>query len=164
MQVKKIILETAAISAVALLIAFTVNTLSPRGIPLVGQWNVEKGVVDAGGKQSVVSGKREIELPEAQALFEQGTLFVDARGMDEYNTGHIKNAESLPVSDFYARIADFKKAHPDPGLLIVAYCNGRECTDSHELAENMKEIGYTNVKVFIDGFPAWETEKLPIEK
>jgi len=164
MPVKKIILEISALSATALIIAFAVNWFSPRGIPLFGQWDTQKGVVDAGGKKSVVTTGRDIELPAAKALFDQGALFVDARSGEDYRAGHIKSAESLPVNDFYSLIAGFKQAHPDPGFPIIAYCSGRECTDSHELADNLAETGYSNIKVFIDGYPAWEAEKLPMEK
>jgi 3-mercaptopyruvate sulfurtransferase SseA len=47
---------------------------------------------------------------------------------------------------------------------IVTYCSGRECEDSHELAQILLQFGYENVSVFIDGFPAWEKSGFPVEE
>lgn len=163
MNIKKIILELALLSVAAAVLAFTVNALSPKGIALVGDWNTKDGVVTAKAKNDVVIRDREIVVPQAKILFDQGVLFVDARSTDLYAAGHIKGAVSLPAEAFWDKIGAFKKEHPD-SQLIVAYCSGRECTDSHDLAENLNNTGYPNVKVFVDGYPAWESEGLPVEK
>jgi len=46
---------------------------------------------------------------------------------------------------------------------IVTYCAGRTCEDSHNLAQLLLAFGYTEINVFIDGFPGWESEGYPIE-
>ena len=40
----------------------------------------------------------------------------------------------------------------------------RECEDSHILAYYLLGEGYTDVRVFIDGYPGWEAENLPVER
>jgi rhodanese-related sulfurtransferase len=50
-----------------------------------------------------------------------------------------------------------------PEKAIVAYCSGRTCEDSHNLAQLLLAFGYTEIKVFIDGFTGWESEGYPIE-
>ncbi|OGJ94181.1 MAG: hypothetical protein A2487_07660 [Candidatus Raymondbacteria bacterium RifOxyC12_full_50_8] len=150
------------IALIAIALAFIVNALSPRGIALVGQWDTAKGVISAKAKHDFINQAREIDLPKAQEYFNEGVLFVDARAAEDYAAGHIRGAISLPVDNFFSVFGPFRQAYPD-STLIVAYCSGRECPDSHELAENLENAGYVHVKVFIDGFPAWKSEGLPVE-
>jgi rhodanese-related sulfurtransferase len=161
--IKQMFWQGLLISCVAAGLAFTVNALSPRGIALTGQWDVKKGVISAKAKHDFVKQGREIELPAAKVYYNEGILFVDARPPEEYKAGHIKGAVSFGVDDFYGRFGAFRQKFPD-STFIVCYCNGRECPDSHELAENLENAGYTHIKVFIDGYPVWEQEGLPVEK
>jgi len=88
---------------------------------------------------------------------------VDARTEDIYTQGHIKGAVSFSVEKFFDKIAEFKQKYPE-NTPIVTYCSGRECSDSHDLAENLVNAGYTDVRIFIDGYPLWDSEKNPVEK
>jgi len=45
----------------------------------------------------------------------------------------------------------------------VTYCSGRTCEDSHNLGRFLSEAGYTDVRIFIDGFSGWQAEGNPIE-
>jgi len=163
MALIKIIRELIILCSIAVVLAFIVNAVSPKGIALVGDWDKSKGVVNAKAKNDAVIHTREIDLMQARPLFEQGVLFVDARTRDDYDKGHIKGAASLPVEEFWDRIADFQKTYADT-LLLITYCSGRECSDSHDLATNLEQVGYKNIKVYIDGFPAWDGAQLPVEK
>ena len=46
---------------------------------------------------------------------------------------------------------------------IVTYCSGRTCEDSHQLAWLLIDVGFSEVRIFIDGFPGWQAEGYPIE-
>ena len=162
MNWKSVIKEILILSAIALILAFSVNAVSPKGLPFKGQWDKNTGLVTAKPLPPTEQEKI-IELPKAKELFESGVLFVDARSPEDYNEGHIKGAVSLPVESFYDIISSFQAAHPE-STAIVTYCNGRECSDSRDLAENLNNVGYQNVRIFIDGFPLWSSQKLPIEK
>jgi hypothetical protein len=50
-----------------------------------------------------------------------------------------------------------------PEKAIVTYCSGRTCEDGHSLAQLLLAFGYTEINVFIDGFPGWKSEGHPIE-
>ena len=89
-------------------------------------------------------------------------VFVDARSRDDYDQGHIKGAVSLPVGQFDEKIEVFLEQY-SPEKAIITYCSGRTCEDSHKLAQLLLEFGYTEINVFIDGFPGWEAEGHPIE-
>ena len=161
---KELVIQTFVLLGVSVTVAFFVNFFSPAGISLVGQWDTAEGVITAKAKNDVVSGKLEIEdVSQAKQIFDRGNvLFVDARTRDDYDEGHIPGAASLPVGQFDEHINAFLDRH-DVEKPIVAYCSGRTCEDSHILAQLLMDFGYSDVKVFIDGYPGWEAEGYPVE-
>jgi rhodanese-related sulfurtransferase len=146
-------------------IALIYNALSPNGIALVGQWDTEQGVISAVARNNPVVHDIEIDSVQmAKEIFDTGqSVFVDARPLDNFNEGHIQGAYPLPIGSFEDGIEQFYETYPF-STHIVTYCTGRECLDSHELAQFLMDIGYNDVRVFIDGYPAWEENGLPIEK
>ena len=164
MAIKKTIQEIITLLGVSLILALVVNTFSPRGIALVGQWDIAQGVVTASPAAGATGQPQEIDsIALAKAIFDEGeVLFVDARSQKDYGNGHIPGAISLPVGQFKERIGSFLNRYPleQP---IVTYCSGRTCEDSHDLARFLSDIGFTNVRIFIDGFQGWEAEGYPVE-
>ena len=156
--------EIVILVGVSVILAFVVNTISPRGIELIGQWDTDQGVISANPTTAEEWKPQEIEnVFKAKEEFDRGkVLFVDARSSDNYDDGHIQGAISLPVGEFDERIESFLNRY-SPDQPIVTYCSGRTCEDSHELAQFLTDAGYTNVRIFIDGFPGWESEGHPIE-
>lgn len=146
------------------IIALLYNAFSPRGIALVGEWDTARGVVSAVSRNNPVIHDIEIDsVDAARKLFDAGqSVFVDARPLEAFNDGRIKGAFSLPIGDFEDKVEPFFETHPF-STHIITYCTGRECQDSHELAQLLIEIGYSDVSVFIDGYPAWEERGYPIE-
>ena len=164
MVIRKTIKKIIILGGVSVILALLVNHFSPVGIALVGQWDIAKGVITAipGG---VAEGKPvEINrVARAKNLFDkENVLFVDARSQNHYENGHIPGAVSLPVGQFEERIEFFLNRYP-PEQPIVTYCSGRTCEDSHDLAQFLSDLGFTNVRIFIDGFPGWEAEGYPVE-
>jgi rhodanese-related sulfurtransferase len=149
---------------ISLTAAFTVNYFSPVGIALVGQWDETQGVVTAKTKNDVVVNDLEIgDVKIGKQIYDSGAaVFVDARSPEDYAYGHIKGAVSLPIHEFDAYAEAFLEQYP-PERVIVTYCSGRTCEDSHRLAQLLIEFGYTNVSVLIDGYPSWEGKGYPIE-
>ena len=157
-------IQTFFLLGVSVTVAFIVNYFSPAGIALVGQWDTAQGVISAKAKNDVVSDKLEIEdVILAKKIFDNGkTLFVDARTRDDYDDGHIPGAVSLPIGQFDELIDPFLDQY-DIEQPIVTYCSGRTCADSHNLAQLFMDFGFSDVKVFIDGYPGWEAEGFPVE-
>lgn len=144
--------------------AFMVNTFSPAGIALFGQWDKTQGVVTAKPKNhDVVVNEIEIrDVLTAKNMYDTGKyIFIDARTLDSFDEGHIKDAVSMPVNEFFDNIESFIEKYPLTTHFIT-YCSGRDCLDSHELAQFLSDEGY-KVNVFIDGYPAWEKEGFPVE-
>jgi rhodanese-related sulfurtransferase len=164
MDCKRLWKEISLLLGVAIVLAIIVNYFSPAGIALVGQWDTSQGMITARAKNEVLTDKLEIEeVTIAKQIYDSGdVLFVDARSRDNYDDGHIPGAVSLPVGEFDNLIDAFMDQH-SADQAIVTYCSGRTCTDSHNLARLLMDFGFTDVKIFIDGFPGWEAEGHPIE-
>ncbi len=138
-------------------IALGSNALRKDAIPLAADWSVEARFADAAGQDSM------IDLEEARVLFERGAaVFVDARPGSQYAEGHIRGALSLPfheVDDHFMDVAD----RLEVPKTIVTYCDGEGCELSHELALFLKQIGFENVRVLVNGWTVWQQAGLPTE-
>jgi len=163
-SLKKDVVGIIILLGAAAVTAFTVNHFSPVGIELLGQWDDSQGVVTAGAKDQVIDIGIELDdIEVVKRMYDsQETLFIDARSEDNYSDGHIKGALSLSLNRFDDLAGEFLEQYPLESS-IVTYCSGRKCTDSHTIAQFLMELGYTNVRVFIDGFPAWKEKGYPIE-
>ena len=125
--VKKILVLLTVAAGLALL----VNGLSPHGIPLIGQWNAEVGVVTADTDTAALWMDFELSSPQAaKQVFDAGeALFVDVRSRDMFAAGHIPGAVSLPLGDFDSALEDvcgqiFSKT-ADRHLLFRASLSGQ---------------------------------------
>ena len=165
MPYKDIAKELIILLGFAVIAAFTVNYFSPNGIALFGQWDTSQGVITAKPKNDPVTGGFEIkDANTAKDIYDTGeAVFVDARSYEAFINGHIKNAVSIPTNQFFDFIDHFKTKHPST-TPVITYCSGRECNDSHELAQYLIGEGYANVKVFIDGYQGWERKGYPVEQ
>jgi rhodanese-related sulfurtransferase len=81
-------------------------------------------------------------------------VLVDSRPKrKKYDNGHIPGAISIPDSQF-AKMTD--QLPQDKGKVLVFYCGGFKCPLSHKSAKKAIDLGYTNVKVYAAGYPAWK--------
>lgn len=152
----------ALLLGVSIGVAMVWNAFSPWGIPLVGQWNAEVGVVTPvpDAEENAVTVQT---VEEARVLWEAGVVFLDARDARSYGEGHIKGAVSLPVYEFESLFFDFIDSFLTDTPFVV-YCSGRLCDESHRLALMLKEEGFFQVRIFADGIPAWVAAGLPVEE
>jgi len=164
MPYKHIANELAILIGLSIVVAFTVNFISPKGIALFGRWDTSKGAISAMEKGDTSEYGLEIsDSRVAKDFFDAGeAVFVDARARNLYDEAHIAHAVSFPVHQFDDHLDDFFATYP-PDKLIITYCSGRECTDSHRLAQHLKDAGYENIRVYIDGIVGWEKEGYPVE-
>lgn len=64
------------------------------------------------------SNVERVTIEDAKAAFDAGTaVFVDVRGDDLYNTGHIPGAVSIAESEMESRFTEL-----DPNAWIITYC------------------------------------------
>ena len=83
----------------------------------------------------------------------EDVMIIDARPKRaKYDKGHIPMAVSIPDMEFDKHIT---KLPDNKNALLIFYCGGVKCKLSHKSARKAEKLGYTNVKVFADGYPGW---------
>lgn len=115
-------------------------------------------------KRSKEKGFKDIEPKDAFTMLEKKRndpdyVALDVRTPQEYEEGHIENAEFLNVKskDFEDEL---KKLDKDKHYLV--YCKtGRR---GKKAAELMKKQGFKNLYNIIGGFDKWKSKRLPFEK
>lgn len=164
MKLRNTLIEISIIITLSIVIALITNALSPAGIALVGQWDTHRGVISAKPDNINTQSRLEIRsVKEAKQIFDTGAaVFIDARSRQRFEAGHIPDAVSLPVGQFDELIETVLNRYPldQP---IVTYCSGRTCEDSHRLSQFLLEFGYSDVRIFIDGFPGWQAAGYAVE-
>ena len=93
---------------------------------------------------------------------EKSALFIDARSMDEYVKGHILGARSLSWHDVDRRFIEVTE-DISPDSLIITYCEGANCELGCDLALFLRDMGFSNVRVLLDGWTEWNKGRLPVE-
>lgn len=86
-----------------------------------------------------------------------GTL-VDARPARKFDGAHIPTAKLIPDTKMDKYLPAFQKLNLPKDALIATYCGGLKCAKSLIVAEKLRSLGYTNVKIFLAGMPAWKKD------
>lgn len=80
-------------------------------------------------------------------------ILIDARPEIKYQKGTIPSSLNIPDTKFDEYYSVLKDIPLDKELIV--YCGGYNCTKSPIVAQKLKEIGHTNVKVYPAGEPEW---------
>lgn len=80
-------------------------------------------------------------------------LLFDSRPLPRFQEGSIPTAVNLPFPAF-DKMAE-KLLPKDKNALVIFYCAGVTCNMSPGSADKARKLGYTNLKVYKDGMPAW---------
>jgi rhodanese-related sulfurtransferase len=148
------IMALAMLSAVA---ALAVNALRPDRLPLVGDWSVAARITTSTGE------RMDISLDETEKLFfTDAAVFIDARSEEDYARGHIQNARNLPWHEVDLKFMGVTEAL-DLEMPIVTYCDGETCELSHDLALFLRDAGFLNTRVLVNGWTLWQQAGLPVE-
>lgn len=97
-----------------------------------------------------------VDFVQQQAVVPKidGVMLIDSRpAARKYDLGHIPTAVNIPDSAF-DKLAPTLLPQ-DKAMLLVFYCDGPECILSHNSAYKAEKLGYTNIRVYADGFPDW---------
>ena len=87
-----------------------------------------------------------------KVLDKDTTVVIDARPPRKFKKGHIPGSVSIPTT----RFDEHKDSLPqDKGSELIFYCGGYQCSLSTKGAAMAESLGYSNVKVFQAGYPAW---------
>jgi rhodanese-related sulfurtransferase len=92
-------------------------------------------------------------------------IFIDARPYSEFLAGHIPGSMHIDKKYFDGAVPA-KVRNYLPGMPVVIYCHGENCTDSEAVAVRLialkRDIG--PIHIIKEGLPGWEKAGYPIEK
>ncbi len=83
-------------------------------------------------------------------------VVLDVRPSDEYASGHIPGAVSVPLEELEQRLASLPR-----NAEIVAYCRGPYCLLAPRAVELLHERGF-RARRLEDGLPEWRLAGLPV--
>ncbi len=155
---KDSITEALVVLGVALFCALAVNGFRADGIRL----DASTARQTAEASDPFIQPP-EIAMADAIAYFKNAqALFVDARHASAYEEGHIAGAINLEVARFEEWIDAFLSQTP-PEKVIIAYCDGINCSLARELAEQLRLIGFEHAYYLKNGWQQWTANRLPID-
>lgn len=105
------------------------------------------------------AGVTEMGVDDLAALVSQGAkkgnyLLIDSRPAGAFAAGTIPTAISIPVPKMTKEGATLLPADKESPLIF--FCGGITCGLSTTSAGIAKELGYSNVKVMLQGAPGWK--------
>ena len=86
----------------------------------------------------------------------KNTVLLDIRPTEEFNTGHIPGALSIPLETLATIIKTLPK-----NKVYIAYCRGPLCVFADEAVGILYKRGY-KAKRLEEGFPDWKLRGLPV--
>jgi rhodanese-related sulfurtransferase len=108
-----------------------------------------------------IDGATTVDPETAKDLFERGVRFVDVRKDADWEAGRIPGAYHLELKTVLNEQALSEVAGKNEELVI--YCNGPSCMRSSEACAKAVGWGFTNIRYFREGFPAWRLAGYPVE-
>jgi rhodanese-related sulfurtransferase/DNA-binding transcriptional ArsR family regulator len=83
-------------------------------------------------------------------------VVIDVRPREEYETGHLPHAQSMPLGELRARVRELPRKKP-----VVAYCRGPFCLWGKEALALLRAAGLRASRLQ-DGVPEWRAAGLPV--
>ena len=77
-------------------------------------------------------------------------VLIDARPDRVFEKGSIPGAINIPDNKFDAAKLPADKAKP-----LIFFCGGLACELSEKSAHKAKQLGYKNIRVYVEGYPGW---------
>lgn len=86
-----------------------------------------------------------------------GVFLIDVREPDEYAAGHIPGITLIPMGEVAARLAELPR---DKEIIVTCRTGNR----SSQIADLLREQGFTNVHNMTGGIVAWEEAGYAVEQ
>ena len=111
--------------------------------------------------QRALAGPEALEQMDRRTLLAKAkrgdVIIIDVRPFDEYESGHLPFAISIPASEVVKHLKTLSKKKE-----VVAYCRGPYCFLAKEAVETLRKNGFKayNLK---DSVHDWSAHGLPVE-
>jgi len=148
-DLRKIAAQAAALVVFSASVAFVTNAVRDDRLPLVMPFPPSFQCPSSEKPGEPVS------VEEALGFFgKPGILFVDARGTDAFQQGHIGGARHIPysyVEPLSKETLDSLKRYTS----IIVYCNREDLEASKLMAGELSQAGIKGVVYLEKGFAGW---------
>ncbi|MHA2304259.1 MAG: rhodanese-like domain-containing protein, partial [Candidatus Hodarchaeales archaeon] len=81
---------------------------------------------------------------------ESELILLDVRTFQEYRTGHIPGAISVPLNEIRRNVSKLPQ-----NKKLVVYCQNAPCSMSIQAALELKNLGFQNIRKLEGGFDEW---------
>ena len=104
-----------------------------------------------------------ITRDELKLALEAGNALALLEALPEkyYRHGHLPGARLFPHEQA-RELAP--QVLPDKSAPVVVYCASDTCFNSHYAAAMLSELGYPDVRVYVEGKSDWQAAGLPLER
>jgi rhodanese-related sulfurtransferase len=85
-------------------------------------------------------------------------IVLDARPVNEYESGHIAGAISIPIDELQKRLRSLPR-----GQEYVAYCRGPYCIYADRAVQLLQTSG-RRARRLLEGFPEWQAAGFPVAR
>jgi rhodanese-related sulfurtransferase len=96
-----------------------------------------------------------------QEIANNAVTVVETLGAMYYEDAHLPGAINIPHTEVRAIAPALL---PDLDAPIVTYCSNTACRNSEIAANELRSLGYTNVRKYAEGKQDWVEAGLPVEK
>ena len=124
-------------------------------------------LVACGGQETAAPAVEEIDLTTLADSVDAATVnavkdnpgvfLIDVREPDEYAAGHIPGITLIPMGEVAARLAELPR---DKEIIVTCRTGNR----SSQIADLLREQGFTNVHNMTGGIVAWEEAGYAVEQ
>lgn len=116
---------------------------------------------DTNEVESIEIEVKSVSAQEFKQLIEsrdiENSVILDIRTLEEYNSGHIKNAELL---DYYSNSFRYELSKLDKDKTYYIYC--RSGSRSGQTLSMMQDLGFTSVINLGSGINSWRSSNYEI--
>ena len=92
---------------------------------------------------------------------ERKPVLIEALPVRYFQDGHLPGAININVGEVKDKAPGLL---PDKAADIVVYCASATCTNSDQVAVNLRVLGYDNVAVFKGGKAEWQAAGYALER
>lgn len=111
---------------------------------------VERSARDYLGEEVEAIGRDEL----LKRMRRRDVVLVDVRPTDEFEAGHIKGAQSIPLGELEQRLSEIPKDRE-----VIAYCRGPFCVMANQAVRRLREAG-RSARRLEEGWPEWRLTEL----
>lgn len=87
-------------------------------------------------------------------------VLVDTLPREPYERGHLPGAIHIVSDDIET---EAPRRLPEPDRTVVVYCASTQCKRSEKAAARLEDMGYRDVRDYVEGRKDWEAAGLPVE-